>query len=221
MGEVATDRNDEAADGLPEFTTSRQGGSDAFTEVAARYQRDLIGLIEELDVAVLQRIADRLREARDRGATVFIAGNGGSAATATHWVNDLAKAASRSGRRPMRVLSLTDSASWFTAIANDEGFARVFSAQLENLARQGDVLVLISASGRSPNLISALETAVSRGLVTIALVGFDGGELLGAVDECLLVRTQPHEYGLVETTHVVACDIVTTFLIDDRPAPTP
>ena len=121
----------------------------------------------------------------------------------------------------MRALSLTDNASWFTAVANDEGFDRVFAAQLENLARQGDVLVLISASGRSANLIRALETAASRGLVTIALVGFDGGVLLDAVDECLWVRTQPNEYGLVETAHVVACDIVTTFLIDDRPAPTP
>jgi D-sedoheptulose 7-phosphate isomerase len=217
---LATDR-DEAADGLPEPTTSRQGGADAFSTVAARYRRDLTRLVEDLDVAALRRIADRLRDARDRGATVFIAGNGGSAATATHWVNDLAKAASRSGRQPMRALSLTDSASWFTAIANDEGFDRVFSAQLENLARQGDVLVLISASGRSANLIDALRTAAARGLVTIALVGFDGGELLDAVDECLLVRTQLDEYGLVETTHVVACDIVTTYLIDDRPAPTP
>ena len=201
--------------------TPVEGGSDAFSEVAARYQRELIGLIDDLDVAALHRIADRLRAARDRGATVFIAGNGGSAATATHWVNDLSKAASRSGRQPMRALSLTDNASWFTAVANDEGFDRVFSAQLENLARQGDVLVLISASGRSANLIRALETATSRGLVTIALVAFDGGELLHSVNECLWVRTQPNEYGLAETTHVVACDIITTFLIDDRPAPAP
>lgn len=188
----------------------------SFSEVAGRYLGDLAALLDALDVAALERVTERLRTARDLGATVFIAGNGGSAATATHWANDLNKAASRSGRRPFRGISLTDGTSWLTALANDEGFDRVFAGQLENLAQPGDVLLMISASGKSPNLVRATEFASGHGMVTLALLGFDGGTLRDMVDEHVLVRTAPGAYGLVETAHSVAADIITTFLIDDR-----
>lgn len=190
-----------------------------FAGVAARYVTDLTALMEALDVAALERVTDRLRSARDAGATVFIAGNGGSAATATHWANDLNKAASRSGRRPFRGISLTDGTSWLTALANDEGFERVFAGQLENLAEPGDVLLMISASGKSANLVRATEFASAHGIVTLALLGFDGGTLRDMVDEHVLVRTAPGEYGLVESAHSIAADIITTFLIDDRATP--
>lgn len=197
--------------------TAQQTGS--FSDVAGRYLSDLATLMAALDLAALQRITDRLRVARDAGATVFIAGNGGSAATATHWANDLNKAASRSGRRPFRGISLTDGTSWLTALANDEGFDRVFAGQLENLAQPGDVLLMISASGKSANLVRATEFASDHGIVTLALLGFDGGTLRDMVDEHVLVRTAPGEYGLVESAHSIAADIITTFLIDDRATP--
>src|SRR3954451_71910 len=103
-------------------------------------------LVAELDLSAVERLVSRLRRARDEGATVFIAGNGGSAATASHWVNDLGKATKRSGRTPIKVMSLSDNASWLTALGNDEGYERVFSGQLENFAAAGDVLMVISAS---------------------------------------------------------------------------
>lgn len=190
-----------------------------FSTVAARYLTHLGDLIERLDLVALERITDVLRAARDAGATVFIAGNGGSAATASHWANDINKAASRSGRLPFRSMSLTDATSWLTALGNDEGFDQVFAGQLHNLARPGDVLVLISASGRSPNLLEAVKVAQARDMRTVALLGFDGGLLRDMVDEYLLVATPRGEYGLVETAHTIAADVVTTFLIDDR-APT-
>lgn len=190
-----------------------------FTDVAGRYLGDLAALLAALDVAALERVTERLRTARDMGATVFIAGNGGSAATATHWANDLNKAASRSGRRPFRGISLTDGTSWLTALANDEGYDRVFAGQLGNLAQPGDVLLMISASGKSPNLVRATEFASTHGMVTLALLGFDGGTLHDIVDEHVLVRTAPGEYGLVESAHSIAADIITTFLIDDRATP--
>lgn len=190
-----------------------------FPDVAGRYLGDLAALLDALDVAALERVTERLRTARDMGATVFIAGNGGSAATATHWANDLNKAASRSGRRPFRGISLTDGTSWLTALANDEGFDRVFAGQLENLAQPGDVLLMISASGKSPNLVRATEFASAHGMVTLALLGFDGGTLRDMVDEHVLVRTATGEYGLVESAHSIAADIITTFLIDDRATP--
>jgi D-sedoheptulose 7-phosphate isomerase len=190
-----------------------------FANVAVRYLERLAVLMTAIDLAALERITSSLRTARDAGATVFIAGNGGSAATATHWVNDLNKAASRSGRRPFRAISLTDNTSWLTALANDEAFDRVFAGQLENLAQPGDLLMLISASGRSPNLIRAVEFAAGRGMTTLALLGFDGGALRGMVDHHLLIETPQGEYGLVESAHTIAADVVTTFLIDDRAAP--
>jgi D-sedoheptulose 7-phosphate isomerase len=133
-------------------------------------------------------------------------------------VNDLGKATQKSGRTRFRVIGLADNISWFSALANDEGYERVFAGQLENLARPGDVLAVISASGNSPNLVRAVEHARAGGMTSIAFLGFDGGRLLDLVDEAFWVRTPPGEYGLVESMHSVACDIVTTCLIADRPA---
>jgi D-sedoheptulose 7-phosphate isomerase len=191
---------------------------DLFRSVVTGYVASLTDYIGRLDVDALLRIVERLRTARDGGAQVFIAGNGGSAATATHWVNDLGKATQKSGRTRFRVIGLADNISWFSALANDEGYERVFAGQLENLARPGDVLAVISASGNSPNLVRAVEHARASGMTSIAFLGFDGGRLLDLVDEAFWVRTPPGEYGLVESMHSVACDIVTTCLIADRPA---
>jgi D-sedoheptulose 7-phosphate isomerase len=187
-----------------------------FTGIAERYLKDLQSLVRDLDVQALERIVEMLRAARDAGRLVFIAGNGGSAATASHWVNDLAKATRRSGQRAFRVIGLTDNVSWLTAIANDEGYDRVFADQLDNLAGPGDVLLVITASGNSPNVLRALELARERGVHTAALVGFDGGSARTMVDECLWVQTPHGEYGLVESVHSIACDVVTTCLIGDR-----
>ena len=190
--------------------------ADLFRSVVSGYVASLTDYIGRLDVDALLRIVERLRTARDAGAQVFIAGNGGSAATATHWVNDLGKATQKSGRTRFRVIGLADNISWFSALANDEGYERVFAGQLENLARPGDVLAVISASGNSPNLVRAVEHARAVGMTSIAFLGFDGGQLLRLVDEALWVRTPQGAYGLVESMHSVACDIVTTCLIADR-----
>ena len=195
--------------------TSQPGDPD-FDRIAAAYVADLQTLVEELDRAAILRVVEMLRVARDAGRTVFIAGNGGSAATASHWVNDLAKATRRSGRRPFRVIGLADNLSWLTAIANDDGYEHVFADQLDNLAVADDVLLVITASGNSPNILLGVEAARSRGVRTAALVGFDGGAVRPLVDECVWVRTAKGEYGLVESVHSIACDIVTTCLIGDR-----
>jgi D-sedoheptulose 7-phosphate isomerase len=173
-------------------------------------------LVQAIDEASVLRVVDRLRRARDSSRTVFIAGNGGSAATASHLANDLGKAAKHASRRPFRVISLSDNASWLTALGNDEGYERVFAGQLENFASPGDVLIVISASGNSPNLVRAVELARERDVESIGLLGFDGGALLSLVDEAIWVKSPSGEYGLVETTHTLVCDLVTTCLIADR-----
>jgi D-sedoheptulose 7-phosphate isomerase len=186
-----------------------------------RIARDYLGFFTELltavDVEGICRVVERLREARDAGKTVYVAGNGGSASTAAHLANDLGKATKLSGRAPFRVLSLADNVPWLTALANDEGYDRVFAGQLENFAREGDVLIVISASGSSANLIAAVDFARSHGVVTVGLLGFDGGALKELLDDVILVRTPPGAYGPVETVHVLLCDLLSTCLIEDRP----
>lgn len=185
-------------------------------EVAKAYLDALAGLLDLLDLEAVESVVACLRRARDEAGTVFLAGNGGSAATASHWANDLGKATKRSGRPPMRVMCLSDNVPWLTALANDEGYDRVFAGQLENFARPGDVLIVISASGNSLNLIEAVRMARARGLETVALVGFDGGALRSMVTHPVWMPTPVGEYGLVETAHVVVADIVTTCLMRDR-----
>jgi D-sedoheptulose 7-phosphate isomerase len=202
---------------MSEMSESRNGRAAPARRVAAEYVRSFEELLRRIDLDAVERVVDHLRAARDRGRTVFVAGNGGSAATASHWVNDLGKATKRSGCPMMRVMCMTDNTSWLTALANDEGYDRVFSGQLENFAEAGDVLIVISASGNSANLVKAVELARERGLVTVGLLGFDGGALRELVDEHLWVVTEKGAYGPVETAHSVLCDILTTCLMADRP----
>lgn len=188
---------------------------------ADEYSRDyLTGLqhaLGQVDTAAVQAATELLRQARDRHATVFIAGNGGSAATASHWVNDLGKATKRSGRPPIRVMGLTDNVSWMTALGNDEGYERIFSGQLENFAKSGDVLIVISASGNSANLVRAVELARARDVGTIGLVGFDGGVLKDLVDQPVWIRSEKGAYELVEDVHSAICHAITRFLVADIP----
>ncbi len=185
-------------------------------EVVTDYLRRFRDLMATVDVGRVVAAIDCLRTARDADRTIFVAGNGGSAATASHLTNDLGKATKQSGQAHVRVMCLTDNTPWVTALANDEGYERVFSGQLENFGRAGDVLVVISASGSSPNLVSAVEMAEERGMQVIGLLGFDGGVLRDRVDHLLLAETPRGEYGLVESAHSVIADLLTTALIADR-----
>jgi D-sedoheptulose 7-phosphate isomerase len=183
---------------------------------ARDYCRSLTDILGAIDLQAVNRVFQQLRAARDRGSRVFVAGNGGSAATASHWVNDMGKATKRSGCDPFQVMCLSDNIPWLTALGNDEGFERVFAGQLENFARSGDVFVVISASGNSPNLVHAVNLAQSRGVATIALLGFDGGMLKDMVDDFIWIRSEKGQYELVEDAHMVVCHVLTTSLINDR-----
>jgi D-sedoheptulose 7-phosphate isomerase len=181
-------------------------------EITDDYLQSFIRLLRQIDVQAVERVVRRLEHGRDTGGMIYIAGNGGSAATASHWVNDLGKATKVSGQAPFRVMSLSDNISWLTALANDEGYERVFSGQLENFAKPGDILVVVSASGNSPNLVRAVELARSRNLTTIGVLGFDGGVLRDLVDECLLFSTPKGAYGLVESAHGLLFHVLTDCL---------
>jgi len=189
----------------------------AFSEtrtIISKYLEDFARLVNLVDFDAVCRVSHFLAEARDRESTIFIVGNGGSAAIASHWVNDLGKATKRAGQAPMRVMCLSDNVSWLTALANDEGYERVFAGQLENFGRRGDVLITISSSGNSGNLIRAVELAKGLGLSTLGLLGFDGGALKGILDDYILLATEKGAYGLVEPGHEMICHLITRCLTE-------
>lgn len=166
-----------------------------------RYCGDLARLMCVLPFSQLTRAAEWLLDCHRRGGTVFILGNGGSAATASHLACDLAKGARVQGVPAFRVVALTDNVPLLTAWANDAGYDRVFAEQLAALARPGDLVLLISASGNSPNVLAALEVARQRAIATIALTGHDGGRLAPCAD--LSIKVPARSIEQVEDAHMV------------------
>ena len=160
--------------------------------------------IGRLDVTQLERLSDLIEAAYHAGRFVFIIGNGGSGANASHLCEDLAKCTLRDfeAQRRLRVLSLTDNVPWIMAIANDLAYERIFVEQLKNLAAPGDLLLAISGSGNSPNVLRAAEWARASGLTTVGIVGFGGGALKGLSDH--VVHAEVDDMGLVESLHQVA-----------------
>jgi D-sedoheptulose 7-phosphate isomerase len=167
--------------------------------------RNYISVLQQtMDELPVQRIADvidLLQHARMQGNQVFILGNGGSASTASHFVCDLAKNTRHEGLPPFRVIGLTDNMALFSAYANDEGYENVFSQQLANLIRPGDIVIGISASGNSKNVINAIEEAQKYNAITIAFTGFDGGRLGQMVNININVKSFIIEH--VEDIHLM------------------
>ena len=149
------------------------------------------------------RFVEALYAGFEHGRTVFLIGNGGSAANASHFGQDLAKGtlSSMSATRRFRVIPLTDNIGFITALANDEGYDSIFEQQLRNLAASGDLLVAISGSGNSPNVIRATEYARSIGMTIIGVTGFDGGKLKALSD--VSVHIPVDDMGMTEALHGV------------------
>lgn len=176
------------------------------------YLGRLTAAIDAVDAASVNAWIDRLARARAEGATVFVCGNGGSAATASHFATDIGKGASYGKPTRFRVVALTDSMSTLTAYANDVGFEVVFAEQLRNLAQPGDVLVTISGSGSSPNIIRAIEAAQRLGVDVIALTGFAGGTSGPMAD--IHVNVPSDHMGRIEDAHMALCHTVAFSFID-------
>lgn len=181
-------------------------------EFARRYLHYLNEVLEGIDPNAIARFVRVLQAARTRGATVYFIGNGGSAATASHFANDLA-IGTNSYEKPFRVVSLTDNQAIITAIGNDFGYEEIFVRQLRVVGKPGDVLVAISASGNSPNLIRAMEYAASVEIKTVAITAFDGGRMKQIADDGIHVPTALKEYGPAEDAHMVIDHLVGSYLI--------
>lgn len=160
-------------------------------------------LLKKIDPAEVEALAGALEDAYRAGRTVFIIGNGGSGSAASHFCEDLGKGTlvDFEKQKRLRVMSLTDNAPYILAWANDVGYDHIFSEQLKNLAREGDLLVAISGSGNSPNVLKAVEYAHKAGLKTFGITGFDGGRLRKEAHQSLHVPS--FNMGAVEAAHAV------------------
>jgi len=167
-------------------------------------------LIDKLNTENVSEFIDLILETRDQNNTIFFIGNGGSASTASHFVNDISLG-SRQFEKPFRAISLCDNQAVITAIGNDDGYENIFLQQLQTQAKSGDMLVAISASGNSPNIIKAINWAKDNNLKTVGLSAFDGGELAKLSDLNIHVPTKIGEYGPAEDLHMVICGLVGSF----------
>jgi D-sedoheptulose 7-phosphate isomerase len=175
-----------------------------------RYLQSLHNILDRLPIADIERVIDLLYDARLSGQQVFIMGNGGSASTASHFVCDLAKNTRMDGWPHFRVLGLTDNMALFSALANDDGYENVFAAQLENLVRQGDIVIGISTSGNSPNVVNGILLGNEAGAVTVGLTGFDAGEVGRIADYNIQVPSSNIEK--VEDVHLMLEHLIVTVL---------
>jgi D-sedoheptulose 7-phosphate isomerase len=183
-------------------------------DFARKYLKYIAELLHQVNADDVAAFVTELENAREAGNTVFVVGNGGSAATATHIANDFGMDVFKKGSysQPFRLMALTDNNALMTAIANDDGYENLFVNQLRLHYRKGDKLVAISASGNSPNVVKAVNWVKEQGGRTIGMVGFDGGQLRQLCDLTILVQTAKGEYGPVEDVHVVLSHLVACWL---------
>jgi len=202
-------RIEEKMNKLERLFSEPQSGKD----YARRYASYISELLSDFDFQAIEKVIEIFEIARSKERIVFFIGNGGSAATCLHFAEDLSYGTMVEGKKPFKALSLTDNSAYTTALANDEGYENIFVGQMRALFSAGDVLVAISSSGNSPNLVKAIEYANNKGGNTIGIVGFDGGKLKSICHHCVHIKTMEGEYGPVEDLHLILAHIISTFLM--------
>jgi len=171
-----------------------------------QYKAALLEAIDCIDTTRVEQAIEWFREARDGSKHIFVCGNGGSASTASHFTCDIVKGASHNRDTRFRIMSLADSLPTLTAYSNDVSYECVFVEQLKNFAQPGDLVMCISGSGNSPNVVRVMEYANSIGCRTIALTGRDGGKL-GPLAQLNIQVAVPH-MGRIEDAHMVVCHMI-------------
>ena len=177
-----------------------------------QYRTELLKAIDAIDTAKVNQVIGWFNDARSAGRTIFVAGNGGSASTASHFACDIVKGASFQRESRFRIMALTDSLPTLTAYSNDAGYECVFAEQLKNFAQPGDIFMAISGSGNSPNVVKAAEYANAAGCKTVALTGRDGGKL-GQVAQLNLQVSVPH-MGRIEDAHLIICHMIGYYFME-------
>ena len=180
-------------------------------DYSRRYFEYLGEILAAISTREIATFIELLINAREMGNQIIFMGNGGSAATASHFANDLG-IGTRTFKNPFRAVSITDNSAIISAVANDDGYDAIFEQQLMLLMRPSDIVVAISASGNSPNLIKAIEYANQEGATTVGLTAFDGGKLKQKAQYSVHVPTNMKEYGPAEDAHMILDHLIGTYL---------
>ena len=175
-----------------------------------RYLNEVLEMIRGLPRKDIRRVVEAVREAREQNRQLFLLGNGGSAATASHMACDLAKTSLMPGVRRIRAIALTDNVPLITAWGNDASYENVFAEQLANLVQPGDLVIALSGSGNSPNVLRAVKVAKDVGARTVGLTGHPGGKLKGMVDISVVVPSRRIEQA--EDAHLILDHLVSVAL---------
>ncbi len=180
----------------------------------AEYKTELFRALDTVDLGRVNQAIDLFKDARATDRHIFVCGNGGSASTASHFACDIVKGASYNRGQRFRIMALTDQLPTITAYANDVSYDSIFVEQLRNFAQPGDVVMGISGSGNSPNVIRALEYANSIGCRTVALTGRDGGKLAPLAQLSIEVKA-PH-MGRIEDAHMIVCHMIAYWFMEEK-----
>lgn len=165
------------------------------------YTELLSNTLSNLKQGEVQKLLDLIEETRNNGKHLFILGNGGSAAAASHWVCDFGKGINTTGSKRLKIFSPVDNGAIFSALGNDCGYETTFCEQMKNFLEPGDLVLSFSVSGSSPNLVEAHRYAKETGAKTACVVGDKGGKLIGMSDFAMVIPSQ--NYGVVEDIHVI------------------
>jgi len=180
-------------------------------DTISKYTSDFLHIIKNIDINKIYNLVKLLQKAKLERKIIYVLGNGGSASISTHFAADLSKNCVRCHNDDkelrFKVIALTDNVASITAYANDIGFENIFSEQLKNLINEGDIVIAISSSGNSINILKALALARTKKAVTYALLGFDGGKAKDIVDDYILISDS--DYGRIESAHSFITHLVT------------
>ena len=180
---------------------------------AAEYKSKLFEAIDTVDISKVEQVIELFTKARDEGRQIFVFGNGGSAATANHFACDIVKGASYGQDKRFKIMALSEQITTMTAYANDVDYDVVFVEQLRNFARRDDVVMAISGSGNSPNVVRAIEHANKIGCHTIGLSGCSGGKIAEIVK--LNVHVADYHMGRAEDGHMIICHMIAYHFMDN------
>lgn len=183
-------------------------------EFIKNYFEELKNTMDEISMQDIKKVTNVLYDAYKKNKYVFIIGNGGSASLASHFACDLGKGTLQrvydEKEKRFKVISLTDNVAHLTALGNDLGYDNIFSQQLKNLINHGDILIAITGSGNSKNILKAVELASRSGATTIGFLGFDGGKLKNMVD--YYIHVSSNHYGRIEDLHLVLTHLISSYL---------
>jgi D-sedoheptulose 7-phosphate isomerase len=172
----------------------------------SEYVNEYKRVLDSIPIDQVESLIKSLKKSLDRNSQIFVIGNGGSAANASHFVTDLGKGASGEVGKRFRCLSLNDNVAWMTALSNDSDYEDVFQQQLINFAKPNDLLIVLSVSGNSPNVVKAISWAKENGMRTVALAGGQRGKITEIADDSIIVDSK--HYGQVEDAQMTICHIL-------------